>query len=238
MLFSRIAAPLVLAASTLVGAQDSFSGSKGDYLLDVEGMDPTPQPRLEIYDLKNNYPLVYSMFVQGLAQFMSMYYKEKYSFHNIAALHGMPFGVDSETMNTECENPQYCQFGYAAHHTPAFLPWHRAYLALYEQEIRKHAVEAASSLPQRYKDAAQRVRLPYWDWARYPEQGETVFPTFFTTDNIDITMPDPDSPDDESKDNPNFSYLSPFLQYNFPEDQTLNYSYVSGILLLFGRRHG
>jgi tyrosinase len=48
-----------------------------------------------------------------------------------AGVHGLPL-------------PMYCQ-----HHTPLFLPWHRAYLYFFELSL---------------KDVDRTVSLPWWDW--------------------------------------------------------------------------
>jgi tyrosinase len=60
-----------------------------------------------------------------------------YQYH--AGIHGLPL-------------PMYCN---QAHGTPAFLPWHRAYLYRFELALRD--TEAA-------KKADHDVMLPWWDW--------------------------------------------------------------------------
>jgi tyrosinase len=60
-----------------------------------------------------------------------------YQYH--AGVHGLPL-------------PMYCNH---AHGTPAFLPWHRAYLYRFELALRD--TEAA-------KKADHDVMLPWWDW--------------------------------------------------------------------------
>jgi tyrosinase len=62
-----------------------------------------------------------------------------YQYH--AGLHGLPL-------------PMYCG---QAHGTPAFLPWHRAYLYRFELALRD--TEAAQK-------AAHDVMLPWWDWVK------------------------------------------------------------------------
>jgi tyrosinase len=60
-----------------------------------------------------------------------------YQYH--AGIHGLPL-------------PMYCN---QAHGTPAFLPWHRAYLYRFELSLRD--TKAA-------KSATHDVMLPWWDW--------------------------------------------------------------------------
>ncbi len=54
-----------------------------------------------------------------------------------AGIHGLPL-------------PMECA---VAHGQPSFLPWHRAYLARFEQALR---------------DTGHDVMLPWWDWTRVP----------------------------------------------------------------------
>jgi tyrosinase len=55
-----------------------------------------------------------------------------------AGIHGLPL-------------PSYCQ-----HHTPLFLPWHRAYLYFFERALQ---------------DLVPGVTLPWWDWTADHVQG-------------------------------------------------------------------
>jgi tyrosinase len=63
-----------------------------------------------------------------------------------AGLHGLPL-------------PMYCQ-----HHTPLFLPWHRAYLYYFELTL---------------KDFEPTVTLPWWDWTS-PWSHRVGFPVSYT----------------------------------------------------------
>src|SRR5690348_12488812 len=61
----------------------------------------------------------------------SMDLSDDRGFKHWAGVHGLPL-------------PMYCQ-----HHTPLFLPWHRAYLYFFELTL---------------KDLEPTVSLPWWDW--------------------------------------------------------------------------
>jgi tyrosinase len=61
----------------------------------------------------------------------SMALSDDRGFQHWAGLHGLPL-------------PMYCQ-----HHTPLFLPWHRAYLYFFELTLKDHEPTAT---------------LPWWDW--------------------------------------------------------------------------
>lgn len=69
-----------------------------------------------------------------------------------AGIHGLPL-------------PMYCQ-----HHTPLFLPWHRAYLYFFELSLKRFE---------------PTVTLPWWDWTS-PTSHRLGLPTAYT---------DPDGPD-------------------------------------------
>jgi len=98
-------------------------------------------------------------------------------------------------------NPQYP--GYADHTSILFLPWHRPYLAAYEQILQQNAIQIANEYPpnlsQQYKDAANIFRIPYWDWANSATMPESI-----TTPNITITGP-----------NGQGSIKNPLASYNF-----------------------
>lgn len=67
--------------------------------------------------------------------------------------------------------------GYCPHVSNMFGPWHRPYLALFEQILHDRAVEVAKEYPagdsrDRAMATADKVRLPYWDWAMNPPNSE------------------------------------------------------------------
>jgi len=66
-----------------------------------------------------------------------------------AGLHGLPL-------------PMYCQ-----HHTPLFLPWHRAYLYLFELTLKEHEPTAS---------------MPWWDWTS-PQSHDVGLPPAYTEES-------------------------------------------------------
>lgn len=68
-----------------------------------------------------------------------------------AGLHGLPL-------------PMYCQ-----HHTPLFLPWHRAYLYFFELTL---------------KDLQPIVTLPWWDWTSARSHREGL-PSAYAVETVD-----------------------------------------------------
>lgn len=101
--------------------------------------------------------------------------------------------------------------GYCPHTSNVFLSWHRPYLALFEQVLQRKAVEIANEYPtsDAQKSAlsiADRIRLPYWDWALDPtNSSEGVMPSSLQRVSATVTFPN-----GTSGDIPN-----PLLQYNF-----------------------
>ena len=73
-----------------------------------------------------------------------------------AGIHGLPL-------------PMYCQ-----HHTPLFLPWHRAYLYFFELTL---------------KDIDRTVSLPWWDWTS-PASHTHGVPAIYAADATD-PVPNP-----------------------------------------------
>ncbi|KAH6599297.1 hypothetical protein BASA61_002608 [Batrachochytrium salamandrivorans] len=83
----------------------------------------------------------------------------------------------------------------AAHSTPMFLPWHRAYLRAFEDALITQC---------NYHNA-----LPYWDWSidsQAPEQSMIWGPKSFGGDG------DPDSADSCISDGPFAGFMSTFAQ--------------------------
>lgn len=117
------------------------------------------------------------------------------------AIHGRPYGVWDNVRGKNNE-PGYC-----AHISNLFLPWHRPYLALYEQALYEHIIDAVNDFPagvvrQRYLSAARSWRMPFWDWAALPEPGKSVYPSSVNSPTVVVTMPD----GNRTIDNPLYSY--------------------------------
>ncbi|KAM0718253.1 hypothetical protein Q7P37_006585 [Cladosporium fusiforme] len=155
----------------------------------VTGIQGTsPQPRLEIRELQKNADQ-WNIYLLGMNRFMRTNESEKLSYYQIAGIHGRPYtpwdGVKSA--------PGVDAPGYCVHLSQLFLPWHRPYLALYEQILYSHIVASVNEFPSgpvrtRYAQAAMSWRHPYWDWAAAPSSG-SVLPSSMTTPTLTVTMP-------------------------------------------------
>jgi tyrosinase len=85
--------------------------------------------------------------------------------------------------------------GYCPHTSSIFGTWHRPYLALFEQILHDRAVDVANEYPigearNKALELADRVRLPYWDWAQNsPNPDEGVIPSNLRRRMAEVTFP-------------------------------------------------
>lgn len=85
--------------------------------------------------------------------------------------------------------------GYCPHTSSMFGPWHRPYLALFEQILHDRAVDIANEHPAgeartKAMGLANRVRLPYWDWAIDPPNSEEgSIPSSLRRPTATVTFP-------------------------------------------------
>lgn len=106
-------------------------------------------------------------------------------------IHGVPFKPWDKVEPA----PGQDKMGYCPHSSSIFGPWHRPYLALFEQILHDRAVDVAKEYPigqarNKALELAARVRLPYWDWARNstnPEDG--VIPKILRVERCTVTFP-------------------------------------------------
>jgi tyrosinase len=94
----------------------------------------------------------------------------------VAGIHGRPraiWGNDGRAAKWETWDgaPKRFDPGYCAHGVLTFAPWHRPYVALLEQSLyrRMRAIAGLytdASVKARYLAAAQKFRLPYFDYFR------------------------------------------------------------------------
>ena len=149
------------------------------------------------------------MYLLGLSRFKDVDGADPQSYYQIAGIHGQPY-VAWDNMGP-CEG--CTPAGYCTHSSTMFPTWHRAYLALYEQALVRNAVAVAEQFTgedyNRYMAAAQNLRIPFWDWASLPAEGENPFPQMFTDDEVSVNSP-----------NGQMNIPNPLKGYNFKDTET------------------
>ncbi|KAI4938476.1 hypothetical protein J4E85_000916 [Alternaria conjuncta] len=176
--FTGLATTLSLLASVQAVSNSTNGPSCGvakadDSYFSVVGVQGTGvHPRQELRELQKDTEL-WNIFIQAFARFQAMDQDQKISYFQVAGIHGVPFQKWDNVNGTAGHE----MMGYCPHGSSMFGPWHRPYLALFEQVLHDRAVEVANEYPigearNKALDIANRVRLPYWDWAMDPPNSE------------------------------------------------------------------
>ncbi|KAI0878700.1 Di-copper centre-containing protein [Hypoxylon argillaceum] len=103
----------------------------------------------------------------------------------LLGIHGMPYTPYNDVVSV----PGGSWGGYCPHQSPQLISWHRAYLVLYEEilgdEVQRLAAEYTNNddAPA-YREASQKLRLPYWDWA-----SDSTLPPSSMRENISVNGP-------------------------------------------------
>ncbi|KAK6536778.1 hypothetical protein TWF281_000992 [Arthrobotrys megalospora] len=105
-----------------------------------------------------------NLFLCGLEAMQAMDQTTRESYFQIAGIHGAPYAPWNNV------NGPNTGTGYCPHASILFPTWHRPYLATIEQILGRLMRNLANQYPAgtvrtRYQQAANRFRLPYWDWA-------------------------------------------------------------------------
>jgi tyrosinase len=180
----------------VVGSQDN------EYWSVVGVQTGQVQPRRELRTLESQYPEQWNLFLHALSHFQAMDQNDKLSYFQLAGMsrikevaksltlvgiHGAPYKEWDRAKGSG-------QMGYCAHKTNLFATWHRPYLAAFEQILHQWAVSIASTWPenqrQKMVEEANKLRLPYWDWALDPANGEDgVMPMSLRREKAQVTYP-------------------------------------------------
>ncbi|KAF9252472.1 Di-copper centre-containing protein, partial [Marasmius fiardii PR-910] len=139
------------------------TGAKGGQTQGAEAPN-----RLEINDFVKN-DAQFSLYVQALQSIYSNKSQSDIdSFFQIGGIHGLPY-VSWDGSGARAADRSGWE-GYCTHGDVLFPTWHRPYMILIEQVIQTEAIKIAATYTganaQQFKDAAQNLRQPYWDWAR------------------------------------------------------------------------
>ncbi|PVH98840.1 Di-copper centre-containing protein [Periconia macrospinosa] len=187
--------PLLAADGKLVARQ-----GPGSYY-PVTGATGGVFPRLEIRDLEQTGEM-WNLFLLALTDFEAMDQTIIDSYYQIAGIHGMPWypwdGVDVAVRP---------EMGYCPHNQLLFSTWHRPYLMLFEQKLQSIAKNIANQFPSgvkaKYQEAANKLRIPTWDWAKAVGLEEPVYPTAISNVQVQVTFPNGTA---ATIDNPLYNY--------------------------------
>ncbi|KAK4145629.1 common central domain of tyrosinase-domain-containing protein [Dichotomopilus funicola] len=138
---------------------------KSPLRLEVDSWYP-PDPRKFTPDQVEVYLIQNSLFLWALQILQEKHPCGELSYFQIAGIHGFPYQPWDEP---NCA-PEVGNQGYCTHDSLLFLPWHRPYMALFEQVLYNITVtDILKEVPEiahdEWKQAADTWRLPYWDWA-------------------------------------------------------------------------
>lgn len=172
----------VSAAVPITGAQSGLSS----------GSVPARQ---NINDLFNAGGPQWTLYLRALKAMYEVDENDPESFFQIAGIHGRP------VVPWDSDEEAKMQMGYCPHGDNLFLPWHRPYLALFEQTLVGHAIDIAEEYnDDEWTQAAETLRIPYWDWAE-----DATVPAFAGQEEIEVETPD----GTENIDNPLYDYKFP-----------------------------
>jgi tyrosinase len=147
-------------------------------------------PRLEVRQMLFNKPNQWTLFVLALQKFQAMSQSDKMSWYQIAGIHGVPRqNWDNVGQCSNCKGTD----GYCTHDSVLFPGWHRAYLALFEQQFMVIVNQLANSYPDNRRafmtGAASTMRFPFWDWAAHPAPGYPTLPNVMSDKYITVESP-------------------------------------------------
>ncbi|KAH7330221.1 hypothetical protein BKA65DRAFT_404823 [Rhexocercosporidium sp. MPI-PUGE-AT-0058] len=173
---------LTLVASCLAVAIPTKFAVNGTHT-GIKRQSGSPRPmRRNILDLQKDVP-AWSLYIQGLNALQDKPEDFFLSYFQIAGIHGRPYIPWGDA----AQGPGAPTTGYCTHNSVLFLPWHRPYLALYEQLIGATVQDLVKTYPHLCKPhtryvAANNFRIPYWDWAAIP-----TMPVVVNQPNVTIT---------------------------------------------------
>ncbi|KAI1821314.1 Di-copper centre-containing protein [Xylaria intraflava] len=143
-----------------------------------------PPSRVDINVLENEGGPMWDLFIRALDALQNKAEDDERSHFAVAGIHGMPY----TQYNGVGPVPGGSWGGYCPHVSPQLIPWHRAYLVLYEQvlgaEMQRLALEYTDANASAYQEASQEFRLPYWDWSSDPS-----LPPSSTQESIKVNGP-------------------------------------------------
>ncbi|KAF9531510.1 tyrosinase [Crepidotus variabilis] len=167
--------------------------------------------RLEINTFVKN-DKFFSLYIQALQAISTTDQANVQSFFQIGGIHGLPYVPWNGATGSKPFDPNTTWGGYCTHGSVLFPTWHRPYLMLYEQIIQAQAVRIAATYTvdqAAWKQAANDLRQPYWDWAANSVPPAEVI----SSKQVSITGPDGKK---HTVDNPLYHYTFHPVDPSFP----------------------
>lgn len=180
--------------------------------LPVTGVGSVTRPRLEVRELAG-LSNQWTLFLLAMRNLQNRPQSQKNSFYQISGIHGVPrVNWDSVGQCSTCSADGYCP-----HDSILFLGWHRAYVALLEQEMIKIAKNLARQYPTGTRaamvNAANILRLPFWDWAANAPNGGNVLPAIITNPTVTVQGP-----------SGSVTFNNPLHHFTFTDSSALRYT--------------
>ncbi|KAL6405092.1 tyrosinase precursor [Ilyonectria robusta] len=172
----------------------------------------------------------WTLYVLALERFKTKPVDEKLSYFQVAGIHGYPETVWDNAPpprpDPVGEQPPGAQpfGGYCNHNGINFPNWHRPYMLLFEQCIWNNMKDVIKHWQDKHKlpdseaqvwyAAAEKWRLPYWDWARKQTYTQDfAYPEVLTQGTVRIYPPAAV----KEYYPPNGSYANPLWGFDNPE---------------------
>ena len=182
----------------------------------ITGVPGTVHPRLEVRQMYAQQPNQFTLLLLALQQFGSQNQSNQLSYYQIAGIHGVPrVNWDGVAQGSSSAGTD----GYCTHDSVLFPAWHRAYMALFEQQFITVVNSVAASFTNpttkaTMQSAAATMRFPYWDWAAIPPSGGPDLPSIVSTQSVNVTQPDGSSK----------QIINPLFRHDFASTSDLVYS--------------
>lgn len=183
---STLLTGLLLTASGLT-APTTENEKRQNQFISINGVPNNGnQVRVELRTMQQKNPTMYALYLLGLQEFKKMSQNDPLSYYQIAGIHGRPYTPWNG--NTFGSDGNGFGGGYCTHVSNLFLPWHRPYLALYEQQLYIHVQNVAKKYSTNAQNIAKNFRIPYWDWAAAPCSTCAYMPKLVTDQYSVITI--------------------------------------------------
>ncbi|TKA78166.1 hypothetical protein B0A55_03895 [Friedmanniomyces simplex] len=171
-------------------------------------------PRLEVRQMFNTKPNQWTLLILAMQAFQAQPQSSATSYYQIAGIHGVPRqNYNGVGQCSTCSDAD----GYCTHDSVLFPGWHRAYMALFEQQFLSVVNQIAASYPSSQqaamKGAASTMRFPFWDWAARPAPNLPTFPNIVSQKMVTVNGPSGST-----------TIINPLFRHDFADPSQMYYS--------------